>query len=109
MFLLIRGFNGHIVSFSNEEVRHLVGDWTKCVYSLSPEAHDEFLRKTNVNDTSSSKRKNRSKSDSSVDDVVDVLTSLEGDCQCLWSVQARPEVSSKVRLFMSQNVIGGIL
>lgn len=85
---------------SNEPVRYLVGDWTKYVYSMPPDTHQDFLGRTSVPDAST-KRKSRSKSHSSVvevNNVVETLKSLcvESKCECLWEAQARPEVSAKV-------------
>ena len=82
---------------SNTDVQHLIGDWTQCVYSMSPQVHAEFVQRTSGSE-SASKRKPRSKSDVSRDDVFDVLKSLgeEGGCERLWAVDARPDISTQV-------------
>ena len=92
--------SNRICFISKEPVRHLVGDWTKYVYSLSPEAHKEYMLRTSSTDASN-KRKSRTKSQTSsndTDDVVETLTSLcaDSDCECLWKVLPRPDISAKV-------------
>ncbi|CAK8690875.1 unnamed protein product [Clavelina lepadiformis] len=91
---------GFIFTDSKEKVRVLEGDWTKYVYSLDMDTHQRYVAMTTGAPGSSHKGKSRTKSQStsSDDEIMDILTTLgaEGYCKSLWSVRARPKISTEM-------------
>nr|CAB3264582.1 oxysterol-binding protein-related protein 2-like [Phallusia mammillata] len=92
---------GHVFTSDKVKVRVLEGDWTKHIYSMSPEAHERFLSMSAGASTNTPQKSQKSKSRShsvSSEEASPYLSSLcdDHDCKLLWQVQERPESSAEM-------------
>jgi len=83
------------------KVRVLVGDWTKCIYSLSMDAmkkYQELLSTQHKSDKHLSKAEKKEVKESTP--MQRALSQLESDescdCRCLWKVRRRPSNSPQM-------------